>query len=325
MPASSQKAIYAAIAANVAIAIAKFVGFHFTESSAMFSEGVHSLVDTGNGALLLFGLRLSRKSADETHPFGYGKELYFWTLIVALLVFVLGGGVSIIEGVSRIRDPRAMSSPIWNYSILALSFLFEGSALFISLREFRHVQGRMSVWHAIRHSKDPSTFTVIFEDTAALLGLFAAAAGIGLAQLLHFQELDGAASILIGAILFGVALLLIIKSKALLVGEGADRGVLRSIRRIALADQGVERVGYPLTMYFGPRNLLLTMNIQFRKELSGGSIEESVDRIEAAIRDNHPEVRHIYLEADAVRTMARLGVPVFPKVKEFSDGADPML
>ena len=287
----------------------------------MFSEGIHSLVDTGNGTLLLLGLRLSRKAADETHPFGYGKELYFWTLIVALLVFVLGGGASIAEGISRVKEPHVLGSAAWSYAILALSFLFEGTALFISLKEFRKVQGGLSVWKAIQKSKDPSTFTVIFEDTAAVLGLIAATLGIFLSAALHRPLLDGVASIVIGVILIAVALLLIMESKALLVGEGADRQVLRSIRSLALSDEAVERVGYPLTMYFGPHSILLTMNVQFRQGLSGTVIEESVDRIEAAIRAKHPDVRHIYLEVDSVRTVRRGGDPVFPKVEEFSAGA----
>ena len=287
----------------------------------MFSEGIHSLVDTGNGTLLLLGLRLSRKAADETHPFGYGKELYFWTLIVALLVFVLGGGASIAEGISRVQEPHFLGSAAWSYAILALSFLFEGTALFISLKEFRKVQGGLSVWKAIQKSKDPSTFTVIFEDTAAVLGLIAATLGIFLSSALHRPQLDGVASIVIGVILIAVALLLIMESKALLVGEGADRQVLRSIRNLALSDSAVERVGYPLTMYFGPHSILLTMNVQFRQGLSSNVIEESVDRIEAAIRAEHPDVRHIYLEADSVRTIRRVGDPVFPKVEEFSAGA----
>ncbi len=312
MSSSSNKAIYAAVAANVGIAVAKFVGFYFTSSSAMFSEGVHSLVDTGNGALLLLGLRLSLKAPDETHPFGYGKELYFWTLIVALLIFVLGGGVSIMEGVNHIRHPAAMTDAKWNYGILALSFLFEGAALFISLREFRKVQGKLSIWAAIRKSKDPSTFTVIFEDTAALLGLAAAFAGIFLSRLLNQPRLDGAASVLIGLLLFTVALLLVVESKALLVGEGADRAVLRSVRDLALADSSVERVGYPLTMYFGPHNLLLTMDVQFRKGLASGLVEQSVNRIESSIRRAHPDIRHIFLEAGSVGKNPRIDDAALP-------------
>ena len=318
------KAIYSAIAANLAIAAAKFAGFLFTGSSAMFSEAVHSVVDTLNGVLLIVGLRLSRKPPDETHPFGYGKELYFWTLVVALLIFALGGGVSIVEGIRHIQHPPELSNLGWNYSILAASFVFEGTSLLVSLREFRAAEGKGSIWRAIQRSKDPSTFAIIFEDTAALVGLAIAAVGISLGHAFNLPYADGTASVLIGSLLMTVAFLLITETKALLVGEGADKETLRHIRALALADPAVDRAGYPLTMYFGPNNVLLTMNIQFRNGLAGSAIEESVDRIEAAIRAAHPKIRYIYLEADAVRSTAR-GVDIaFPVPEEFrsSSGTD---
>jgi cation diffusion facilitator family transporter len=316
---SSHKAIYAAIAANVGIACAKFLASHFTDSAAMFSEGIHSLVDTGNGALLLLGLRLSRKPADETHPFGYGKELYFWTLVVALLIFAVGGGVSLVEGALHIRHPLPVSAPAWNYAVLAISFLFEGLALRTSLREFRKFQGRRSVWGAIQESKDPSLFTVIFEDSAALLGLVFAFLGVLGGQIFGFPWLDGAASVAVGLLLMGVAVLLARESKALLVGEGADRQTLIRIRELAAADTAVERVGYPLTMYFGPHNVLLTMNVQFRKGLSSAEVEQAVDRIEASVRRYCPDIRYIYLEADSVRALGRGGMPPLPESEWSSD------
>jgi cation diffusion facilitator family transporter len=318
------KAIYSAMAANLAIAAAKFAGFLFTGSSAMFSEAVHSVVDTFNGVLLLVGLRLSRKAPDETHPFGYGKELYFWTLVVALLIFALGGGISILEGIKRIQHPPELSNLGWNYSILAASFVFEGTALWVSVREFRKAEGNESIWRAIHRSKDPSTFTVIFEDTAALVGLIIAAVGISFGHAFNRPYADGIASILIGCLLMVVAFLLMIETKALLVGEGADKETLRHIRTLALTDPAVDRADYPLTMYFGPKNVLLTMNIQFCPGLVERAIQESVDRIEASIRTAYPIIRYIYLEADAVRSSAR-GVDVaFPVPDEFRSpsGAD---
>jgi cation diffusion facilitator family transporter len=306
------------MAANVAIAAAKFAGFLFTGSSAMFSEAVHSVVDTLNGALLIVGLRLSRKAPDETHPFGYGKELYFWTLVVALLIFALGGGVSILEGIKHVQHPPELSNPGWNYSILAASFVFEGTALLVSLREFRAAEGKGSIWRAIHRSKDPSTFTVIFEDTAALIGLIIAAVGLSFGRAFGLPYADGIASVLIGSLLMMVAFLLIAETKALLVGEGADKDTLRQIRALALADPAVDRAGYPLTMYFGPNNVLLTMNIQFCNGLAGSAIEESVDRIEASIRASYPNIRYIYLEADAVRSSARGPDIAFPVPDEFS-------
>ena len=300
--ASSTKGIYAAIAANIAIAAAKFTGFAFTRSSAMLSEGIHSLVDSGNGLLLILGLRLSDRPADETHPFGHGKELYFWTLIVALLVFVLGGGISLAEGIEHIRHPGPMGDPGWSYGILAFAFLFEAYALSVSLREFRETQGRGPLIAAIHASKDPSTFTVIFEDTAALLGLVAAFLGIFLGHTFNMPRADGVASVAIGLLLMIVAVLLVIESKDLLIGEGASLPTLRGIRELTLADPDVQQAGYPFTMHFGPHNILLTMNVQFRPQLDSLGIERSIDRIEARIREIHPDIRHIYVEADSLRT-----------------------
>jgi cation diffusion facilitator family transporter len=299
--ASSNKSIYVAILANLGIAAAKVVGFVFTGSSAMLSEAIHSVVDCGNGGLLLLGKRLSSRPPDETHPFGHGKELYFWTLIVALLIFVLGGGVSIAEGVAHIRHAVVSEDASWAYGILGVSILFEGYSFFVCMKEFREAIGDQPMFEAIRSSKDPSIFTVIFEDAAALLGLLIALLGIFLSHQLGWQRADGIASIAIGILLISVAVLLIAKCKALLIGEGADRETLHAIRAIAQADPDVERVGYPFTMYFGPHAILLTMNLQFRKALVGGEIEASTDRIESAIRAQYPDIRNIYLEVDSIR------------------------
>ncbi|HVA63133.1 MAG TPA: cation diffusion facilitator family transporter [Terriglobales bacterium] len=313
----AQRAVWGAIFANLVIALAKFDGYRHTSSAAMFSEGVHSLVDAGNGSLLLVGLRLSRRPADETHPFGYGKELYFWTLIVALLVFALGGGISIWEGVRAVRAPELLHRVGWNYAILAMAFVFEGSSLLVALGQFRAGQPPGgSIWSAIHRSKDPSTFTIIFEDSAALVGLTIAFLGLLSHQLFGWAGADGVASIAIGVLLMMVALLLVSESRALLVGEGADRVTLRRIRQLALADPAVERAGYPMTMYFGPHNVLLTMDIQFGRNLSGTLIEQAVDRVEAAIRAQFPEVRYIYLEVEAVRSVPRGEEITFPAPEE---------
>ncbi len=312
MTSSSKKTIYLSIVANVAICVAKLAAAYFTGSSAMFSEGIHSLVDTGNGGLLLLGLRLSQKPADETHPFGYGKELYFWTMVVALLVFAAGGGVSLVQGVLHVQHPRPLENLGWNYGILLFAFLFEGYALLVSLRAFKQEQRGLSLWNAIQASKDPTTFTVMFEEMAALVGLLFAFVGLFLGSRMNLPQLDGVASILIGVLLMAVAGLLARESKALLIGEGADLATLRSIRELAQADPGVERAGYPLTMYFGPHNVLLTMNVQFNKGLSSTEIEQTIDRIEAAVRSNHPDIRHIYLEADSVKAIGRGEQPQLP-------------
>jgi cation diffusion facilitator family transporter len=312
MKSSSNKAVYAAISANVAIASAKFIAAYFTGSSAMLSEGIHSLVDTGNGGLLLLGLRLSSKPADETHPFGYGKELYFWTLVVALLIFAVGGGASLIEGIRHVQHPLPLEDPTWSYAILGFSFVFESYALWIGLSEFRQHQGKQSLWAAIHASKDPTTFTVIFEDSAALVGLLIAFSGIFCGHLFRLPFLDGVASILIGLLLMSVAMLLAGESKDLLVGEGADRQTLRSIRELVQNDGGVERAGYPLTMYFGPHNVLLAMNVQFRSGISFAEMEQTIDRVETSIRRNYPNIRRIYLEADSVKALKRGEDPILP-------------
>lgn len=293
--ASSRKSIFTAIAANAGIAVAKFVGFGFTGSAAMLSEAVHSLVDCGNGGLLLVGLRRAAKPADTAHPFGYGKELYFWSLLVAVLIFVLGGGISLFEGVSHVLHPAAPRDAAWSYAVLGLAALFEGYALSVALKEFRAVHPG-SLVAEIRRSKDPSGFTVLFEDAAALLGLLFALCGTFLSHSLHLLWADGMASILIGLLLWTVAVLLIVECKSLLVGEGADAGTLRSLTEMAAADPDVIRAGYPYTQYFGPHTVLLTMNVVFQPELDGRAIRAAVARLERAIQTRYPEIRHLYLE-----------------------------
>jgi cation diffusion facilitator family transporter len=300
MASGSKGVIYAAMAGNCAIAVTKFVAAALTGSSAMLSEGVHSLVDTGNGLLLLYGLKSSTAPPDEQHPFGRGKELYFWTLIVAILIFALGGGISIYEGILHIQHPEPVSNPTLNYIVLALSMLFEGGAWYVALREFRKVKGTMGYIEAIRASKDPSTFTVLFEDTAAMLGLVVAMAGIFFGQVLNMPVLDGAASVVIGVILGLVAVFLAYESKGLLVGEGVSKAVQQDIRRIAEADAAIARLGRLLTMHFGPHEILLTIEIHFEPLLSADAVAAAIDRIDRAIRAAHPDVKHIFLEAQSL-------------------------
>ena len=317
---SSRNAVITAIAADVAIAIGKFTAFLFTRSAAMLSESVHSLVDASNSSLLLVGLHRSHKPADETHPFGYGKELYFWTLLVAIFIFLVGGGASVAEGTLHLLHPEPIAHPLWNYITLLLAACFEGYSLHVGLREFKAVEGVPASLKAIHASKDPSTFTVIIEDSAAILGLSIALLGTLASQFFRFDRADGIASILIGLILMSVSVLLIVESKALLIGEGADRQTLREIRRLAQAIPGVDRAGYPLTMVFGPGNILLTMNIRFADHLSQqgqasttrDSIEHTVDQIEAAIRQRFPTIRHIYLEAESLKASDRLSDSAYP-------------
>ena len=306
MASESKVAVFAAIAGNLAIAVMKFAAAAFTGSSAMLSEGIHSVVDTGNGGLLLLGIHKSKKPADEMHPFGYGKELYFWSLIVAVLIFAVGGGISVYEGIIHIIHPVPLEDPTWNYVVLGLAMIFEGIVFIIALREFNAQKGKdETYWQAIKVSKDPTTFTVLFEDSAAMLGLVVAFIGVFLAHYFHNPYLDGAASIFIGVILASVAVLLAYESKGLLVGEGANPETLKNIRKLAKAEPGVEKVINPLTMHFGPHTVLLTVDIEFDKKLSALEVEETVDRLEKSIRREHPDIKHIYIEAGAVAAVSR--------------------
>ncbi len=298
---STRKVLYAAMLANVAIVIAKMIAAAVTGSSAMLSEGIHSLVDSGNGGLLLLGLHLSRRPADELHPFGYGRELYFWTMVVALAVFALGGGVSIYEGVTHLLRPQTLEHLKATYLVLGCSAIFEGSSLMLALREFRKINPGLSLMKALRGSKDPASFTVLFEDSAAVLGIAIAVAATFIGQRYHLRWLDGLASILIGVLLMCVAILLGGKTKTLLIGEGLDRRTLHAICEMAAGVPGVERSGYPFTTFFGPHDALLAMTVQFRRGVSSRQVELSVDQIEDRVRAQYPEIKHIFLEVDTVR------------------------
>lgn len=300
MASESKTAIFAAIAGNTAIAITKFVAAAMTGSSAMLSEGIHSLVDTGNGALLLLGVRQSKKPADVTHPFGHGKELYFWSLIVAIFIFALGGGMSVYEGVTHITHKHALANPMWNYLVLGFAIVFESISFVFALKAFRTEMGDHGVWQTVHDSKDPTTFTILFEDTAALLGLVVAFVGIFLGHELQNPYLDGVASIMIGAILAVVAIFLAYESKGLLIGEAVDQETLRSIRAIADGDPSVVEVRNALTMHFGPQEVLLTLDIRFQRELTSAGIAEAIDRLEMKIRERHPEVKRIFIEAKSL-------------------------
>lgn len=299
MGTESRTAIFAAIAGNLAIAATKLAAAFFTGSSAMLSEGIHSLVDTGNGGLLLLGFRKSQKPADATHPFGHGKELYFWSLVVAILIFALGGGMSIYEGVTHLSH-ASLHDPTWNYLVLGLAFVFESISSVFAYKAFRREMGGQGVFKTIRASKDPTTFTVLFEDTAALLGLIVAFLGIFLGHLLQNPYLDGVASIVIGAILGVVAGFLAYESKGLLIGEGVDPQVLASIRSIAGKDPAVHEVRKSLTMHFSPTDVLLNLDIRFQRDLKAEEIADAIDRLEKAIRDQHPEINHIFVEAKSL-------------------------
>lgn len=300
MTTDSKTAIFAAIAGNLAIAATKLVAAYFTGSSAMLSEGIHSLVDTGNGGLLLLGSKRAKKPADVNHPFGHGKELYFWSLVVAILIFALGGGMSVYEGITHMIHPH-LSDPTWNYVVLGFAILFESISFFFAYKAFRAEMGTQGIFRTIRASKDPTTFTVLFEDTAALLGLVVAFIGIFLGHQLHNPYLDGAASVLIGVILGVVAAFLAYESKGLLIGEGVNPEVLTSIRKLVRADESVDDVRKSLTMHFGPNEVLLTLDVRFKRHLKANQIAAAIDRLEKNIRAKHPEIKHIFIEAKALK------------------------
>ncbi|MEM7758836.1 MAG: cation diffusion facilitator family transporter [Cyanobacteria bacterium P01_A01_bin.40] len=300
MSGSAKKTIYAAMAANFAIAVIKFIAASVTGSSAMLSEGIHSVVDTGNELLLLLGIRQSKKPADDSHPFGYGQELYFWTLIVALFIFAIGGGMSIYEGIEHVKHPEPLTDPRWNYIVLSLAVIFEGYSWNVALQEFLASKNEASFWTAIRASKDPTIFTILFEDTAALIGLFIAFLGVLGGHIWGNVYLDGVASIAIGIILCGVALLLAAESKGLLIGEGADAETVASIKQITNDDPAVERVIKVLTLHFGPQEILLNLEIKFIDDLETEELAIAVERLERSINNQHAEVKNIFIEAKSI-------------------------
>ena len=298
----SKTVIYAALAGNLLIAITKFVAAFFTGSSAMLSEGVHSLVDTGNGALLLYGLRRAARPADAGHPFGHGRELYFWSFVVALLIFALGAGVSIYEGIEHIRNPHAATDPIINYAVLGLAILFEGFSWSVALKEFRQTKGAMGYVEAVRKSKDPSVFTILFEDTAALLGLVVALAGVFGAHMLDMPELDGVASIGIGLILGMTAIFLARETKGLLMGEAASPEVQEKALGVARADPAVQSANGVLTVHLGPSQIVAGFSIEFRDNVSADEIEACVERIEAKLKTEAPEIVAVFVKPQTSAT-----------------------
>ncbi len=304
MPGSSSEkpiAVYGAMAANLLIAISKFVAAFVTGSSAMLSEGIHSVVDTGNEVLLLLGIHRSQRPADEMHPFGHGKELYFWSLIVAILLFGLGGGMSVYEGIAHIANPEEIRNPIWSYAVLGIAVIAEGASFTIAFRQFRARHPGEPFWRALHNSKDPAIFTVLGEDFAAIVGIAIAFLGIYLSLRLGDPRLDGCASIGIGVVLAAVAVFLAIETRGLLVGESADPRTVLRIRQLAESDPAVERVRRTLTMHLAPRQILLNLDLEFKPRISSDEVAAAVDRVEASVRREYPEVTNIFIEAEALR------------------------
>jgi cation diffusion facilitator family transporter len=299
----SKTAVVAAIAGNLIIAVIKFIAAAITGSSAMISEGIHSLVDTGNGGLVMLGIRQATKPADESHPFGYGKSLYFWTQIVAISIFGIGGGLSLYEGISHIRHvaPAAeMGDPTAAYIVLAIALLVEGGSFSVAMKQFRRAKGNMGAWQYIRQSKDPSLYTVVLEDSAAMLGLVFAFLGIFLGHLFHNAYLDGVASIVIGLLLMSVAGILASRTMGLLLGEGVTPDELKDIWTRVESDPAVDRAGTILTMYIGPHDLLVNMGVCFTAGTTAEQMHEAIRRIEDDLKRAYPQINRVYIEAESL-------------------------
>lgn len=296
----TRASVIAAISGNLAIAVTKFVAAGFSGSAAMLSEAVHSLVDTGNGGLMLYGMHRSRKPPDPEHPFGYGHELYFWTLVVGILVFALGGGISIVTGIQHLLQPRMPENTGWTYGVLACAFVFEGISWVYGLKAFQRERRGRGVVETIRITKDPATFAVVLEDSAALVGLAFAFAGIWLSERLGEPWIDGACSVSIGALLCLVSLVMVFESKGLLVGEGMERRTLDQLREIVGADPAVESVDKLTTMYLGPDDVILAIELRFRAHTRSLEIRRAIARVKRQIQERYPRIRHILLDTASI-------------------------
>ena len=301
MVSSSQKAIYAALVGDFFIAVTKFAAAFLTGSSAMLSEGIHSVVDTGNEILLLYGWRQARLPADEKFPFGHGKEVYFWSFVVALLIFAAGAGSSIFKGISQLLSPTPTKNLYLNYFVLALAGVFEGGSWYVGLKEFTKTKGRFGYAQAVHRGKDSSILVVLFEDSAALLSLVAALIGIFLSHITGSYFYDGAASIVIGLILAGTALLLASETKSLLMGESANIEVEQGIRAVAAGFKEISHVNEILTMQMGPDFIMAIISVDFVDPILADEIETTVARLDGAIKKAYPRVQRVFVEAEARR------------------------
>jgi len=299
---SSRHAVYAALAGNLLVAATKGVAAAWTGSSSMLSEAVHSLVDTGNEVLLLYGMRQARARADAEHPLGYGRELYFWIFIVAVLIFALGAGVSIIEGIAHVRSPEPIKDPLVNYVVLALAFVFEGGSWWVSLRQFKAAKGSSGFLEGFRRSKDPPSFMVLFEDTAALIGILLAAAGTFASSSLDAPVFDGIASIAIGVVLAATAALLARESKSLLIGEQADAQLNESLLQLASRQAGVVHANGVMTVQMAPDQVVVNLSLEFADELRAPDIERVVMEIENSVCREHPEIVAVFIKPQTPQT-----------------------
>ncbi|MBL4678644.1 MAG: cation transporter [Mucilaginibacter sp.] len=294
--AKNRKSIYSALIANLLIAVTKFIAGGFTRSSSMISEGIHSMVDTIDQVLLLYGLKRSKKAPDATHPFGYGKELYFWSFIVSILIFGLGGGISIYQGIHHIIEPEPVENPIWNYIVLGLSLIFEGASFIIAAKEFNKVRNGLSWWDAIIKSKDPSSFLVLFEDGAAVLGLLIVFILMLIGQSLNLPYLDGVASVLVGLLLVFTSAILARESRSLLMGEGIASETQKKICNLAELDEAVIRVVNVLSTYQAPDDVILMLIIDFEPDIDTEDITASIERIRREIKEAYPLIKLVFIQ-----------------------------
>ena len=303
---SSRIVIYGALAANAAIAIAKFVAAGITGSSSMLSEGIHSAVDSSNELLLLWGEHRSQRPPDRSHPFGYGRELYFWSFVVAILIFGLGAGLSVYEGWQHIAEPEVLTDPLVNYVVLGAAFLFESVSWGIAVRALGRTKGDRGWWEAVRWSKDPSTVVVLLEDSAALVGIMIAAGGIWLSHSLGDPRIDGGASVLIGGVLAIVAALVAREAKGLLIGEPADEAVVGRVEALLRAEAGVTAVNHVRTIHTAPDRIFVAASVDFEDGLTMGDGEALIEALEERLRGEMPELTSIYIRPEKAGTDRQL-------------------
>ncbi len=296
---SSKKVIFAALIGNFLIFVTKLGAALYTNSSAMFSEAVHSIVDCGNQVLLLYGIKKASKAADRDHPFGYGKELYFWSFVVAMLIFAVGAGVSLYEGIHKILEPAVITNIHINYIVLSVAILFEAYPWKMAYDEFNSRRGKRGMVDAVRRSKDPSLFAILFEDTAALLGLATALIGLFIGDYFNIPEADGIASVMIGLILAMTAAVLAFECKSLLIGEAAESKVVKSIGDLFDGHPSIDNINEVLTMHFGPNDILLNLSLDFKNDIPAGEVENIISMFEQKIKQMHPEIKRVFIEVQS--------------------------
>lgn len=298
MASGSKKVIYAALIANAIIAVVKFIAAAITGSSAMFSEGIHTTVDTGNQLMLLLGLKKAEKPADKLHPFGYGKEIYFWSFVVAIMIFAIGAGISIYEGIHSVMDPHPIENAIVSYGVLGGAMVITGIAWYFAWKEFKRVKGDRGYFEAVQKGKNPTTFVVLFEDSAALLGLSVAIIGIGLSQWTGMPVFDGIASIVIGIILGTTAAWLAYETKGLLIGESADPHMLKEIEKELSSYKKIKNVNEVLTLHMGPNFILLNISVDFKDDIPSHQIEVTSAELSKQLKNNFPLVKRVFIESE---------------------------